>query len=182
MWLGGLAFSGVVLAHLLAYVVIAPDAHHRAELLAATGHGSWTLATAVALGSLVMAFGGMALRIARRDAGSPPRVLSCFLRLGALQLTGFAVLELTERAVVHGASFDVVTEPVFGLGLALQAVVAFVAAVLLVAFARVIERIVSSSTVEPGTSVALEFPVLGSLPPRFSVATGAGTVRGPPTR
>ncbi len=180
MWLGGLAFSGVVLAHLLAYLVIAPDAHHRAELLTSTGHGSWALAIAIALGSLVMAFGGVALRIARRDVGLPPRVLGSFLRLGVLQLTGFAVLELAERAFVHGAPLEVVTEPVFGLGLALQVVVAFVAAVLLVTFARVIERIVSSSAVEPKASVALEFPVLGTVPARFSVATGAGTLRGPP--
>lgn len=182
IWLGGLAFSGVVLTHLGAFVMVAPDAHHRAELLAATGHGSWTLAVAVALASLVMAFGGVALRIARRDADAPPRLLGCWLRLALLQMVGFAGLEFAERALVHGAPWEVVTEPVFGLGLALQVVAAAIAAVLLVVFARVLERIVSARAVEPGSTSALGFPALDPVPPRFSVATGAGTLRGPPLR
>lgn len=179
-WLGGLAFSGVVLAHLLAYFVVAPDSHHRAELLAATGHGSWNLAVAVALGALVAAFGGLALRVMRRPDSSRPSWVGCFVRLGVLQMAGFASLELAERALIHGAPAEVLSEPVFGIGLVLQIVGSLIAATLLVVFARVIERLVTSTSIETGHSAAIEFPVLRTVAARWLVATGSGTLRGPP--
>ena len=180
-WLGGFAFSGVVLAHLLAYFLVAPDSHHRAELLEATGHGSWTLAIAVALGSLVAAFGGLALRVARHDDSSLSWI-GCFVRLTLLQVTGFTVLELVERAFVHGAPTEVFVEPAFVIGVVLQIVAAAVAATLMVVFARVIEGLVLRSTIETSHSLAIEFPALRTFVPRPSVATGSGTLRGPPIR
>ena len=180
-WLGGLAFSGVVLAHLLAYFAVAPDAHHRAELLEATGHGSWTLAIAVALGSLVAAFGGLALRVARH-ADYAPSWIGSFVRLSVLQVAGFTGLELVERALIHGAPAEVFVEPAFGIGVVLQVVAAAVAATLMVVFARVIEGLVEPSTIETTHSLAVEFPVLRTFVPRRSVAVGSGTLRGPPIR
>lgn len=182
MWLGGLAFSGVVVAHLLAFFLIAPDAHHRQELLAATGHGSWTGVVALALGTLVAVLAGVALRGASR--GRDPRrlsVLSCAIRLVLLQTIAFTVLESGERMLHGGASLQMFQEPVFVIGLLVQGLVAVSAAILIVLFRRAVERIVAGRPLVVTPSAARErFHVVAVLSPRWLVASGGGTLRGPP--
>ena len=181
-WLSGLAFSGVILAHLLAYVLVAPDDHHRAELLESTGHGSWAIVVGLALAALVATLAGFALRVARRPATRPP-FWSCALRLAALQAIGFAGLETVERSLHQGLHPDILVEPVFLIGVVAQLVVAVVGAGLLTLFARAIQHLIarrrSSLPRRPAPAFA---PVLRSVPPRRLIASGDGTLRGPPVR
>ena len=182
IWLGALACSGVVFAHLLAYLLVAPDTHHRADLLESTGHGSWALVVALSLGALVAAFGGFALRVVRKP-GLSPSMPSCALRLAALQTVGFAGLEAVERAWHEGFGLEAFAEPVFIIGLIAQLVVAIVAAGLLVLFTRAIERLVArrrpSESPAPSPTFGLH---LRAVPPRRLIASGSGTLRGPPLR
>jgi hypothetical protein len=177
-WLGGLASSGVIAAHLLAYFVAAPDGHHRTELLATTGHGSWTYVVALALGSLVACLAGVAWSTATVGEG---RLVwgRCARRLIALQVLGFTALELGERALHGVAGAELVAEPVFLIGLVAQVVVALVAAALLRLFIRFVARLTRRAKLErPAPS--LSFFATDVITRRVRVAVGAGTLRGPP--
>ena len=182
MWLGGLAFSGVVIAHLLAFFLIAPDPHHRQELLATTGHGSWAGLVALALGVLVAVLAGVALRSATR--GCDPQglsVSSCAIRLVLLQTIAFTALEWGERMLQDGASLQMFQEPVFVIGLLVQGLVAIGAAILIVVFRKAVERIVAGRTFTPTPSaVPNRFHVVAVLTPRWLIASGGETLRGPP--
>ena len=181
-WLAGLAFCGVISAHLLAYVLVAPDDHHRAELLRSTGHGSWAVVVGLALAALVATLAGFALRVARGPA-SQPSFWSCGLRLAALQAIGFAGLESVERFLHEGLQPDIFAEPVFLIGIVAQLVVAVVGAGLLTLFARAIQHLIarrrSSLSRRPAPAFA---PVLRAVAPRRLIASGSGTLRGPPVR
>ena len=178
MWLGGLAFSGVIAAHFLAYFVAAPDGHHRTELLASTGHGSWTYFVALALGALVACLGGVAWSAA--TTGEKHLIWSrCAFRLVLLQTLGFTGLELGER-LLHGVSgAELIAEPVFVLGLLAQVVVALAAAGLLRLVVKIVGRLRLRSDLAKAEPCISSFhtDVIGR---RVLVAVGAGTLRGPP--
>jgi hypothetical protein len=86
------AIAGVLVAHVLAYRVVFPDAHAHAQALEASGH-AWlsllgpllvtSVATAVAIGWLD----------GRRWGGRGPR----FVTLLVIQVAGFVAIELAER-------------------------------------------------------------------------------------
>lgn len=187
-WLGGLAASGVVASHWLAYRLAVPDPHLRHEVLADTGHGYWQYAVAVVLGLLVASLAGFACqKVWHPGASSGTTRRSPYYgvaaRLIALQAAGLLILESAERAVTGSEALGVFTEAPVIIGLAVQVLVALAAALLLVFFARAVEFVhnlvrVARKREEPRP---IQIPVSPSvLPPRLRVATGGGTLRGPP--
>ena len=115
-----LAVAGWMTAHSVAYMLAAPDSHHREALLSATGHGYLELEPIFVACGLVLVVAGLLASITegiRDRPGSRPSV-----RLFTLMpLLGFAVIEHVERLVDHGAiPYGLVLESTFLAGLALQ--------------------------------------------------------------
>jgi len=141
-WLGGVAAAGVIGSHWLAYLLAVPDPHERADTLARSGHGYWPVGVAIALGCLVAALSGFAIRRFRyRDEPAHPYVGTA-TRLVALQGTAFVLLEVLERAVAGAPVVSIVHEPAFQLGVLTQVLVASAAALLLLVFGRVVDAVI----------------------------------------
>jgi hypothetical protein len=114
------AAAGWLAAHSAAYLLAAPDAHDRAELLSATGHGYLKFAPLFAACGLVLLIAGLLACVAEgvraRAESQPP--LSLFV---VTPPVAFVLLEHVERLAVHGAvPYDAVLEETFLVGLALQ--------------------------------------------------------------
>jgi hypothetical protein len=129
----GTAWAGLVLGHLLAYTLAYPGEAARRSHLAGTGHG-WLDVVTLSLLAVVPAV--LALTAIRSlSAGSRG---TTWIRLAALQVPAFLLIEVAER----GASFDrALTDPAVLLGLAVQVVVAAVAALLLRGFSRAVAAV-----------------------------------------
>jgi hypothetical protein len=184
--LGGLAALGVVAAHVIAYLLAEPDPHARTEMLAATGHGNWTFVVALALGATVAGLVRYAYGRAVTPALPAPTTGSLFvvaaIRLIPLQVLGCVGLEALERLASGGAAAAVVTEPAVLIGIGLQLVFALVGAVVLVVFARAVDLILRRPLLpDPSAPPICAPPISRLFPPRFQVAAGYGTLRGPPT-
>ena len=99
----GLAMAGLVLGHVLAYLIAVPDPHHRAFVLQRTGH---EYLPAMAEAALVLALAGMAAVVIRAFAPGPrggsERFSRLAGRLGLVQVLAFGGLEVVER-IVAGA-------------------------------------------------------------------------------
>ena len=143
IWVGAVACAGVAFSHEIAYLIAAPDAPRRAELMDATGHRYFSLVVAAALIALVVGLGDfVAESIAARGKVLRSRKLFSFAagRLTALQAAGFVVLEALERLLggEHHFASTLLAEPATLLGIALQLFSALIAALILVALRRVI--------------------------------------------
>jgi hypothetical protein len=181
---GGLASLAVVAAHSLAYLLAGSDPHSRAELLESTGHNRWNLVAAVGVGVFVMGF----VRFAARTMWSPatelkrPLLLYVYAlpRLAALQLSAFISLEAFERWIAGALTMELLSEPAILIGIVLQLMCAFLSALLLVCLVKVVEVLRGSRF--PSTCQSQVAICSGAQPfvPRFHVASGAGTLRGPP--
>jgi hypothetical protein len=187
LWLGGLAAFGIVAAHCLAYVVTAQNMAEMSLLMDATGHRYWGLAVGVALGA---AIGGAAgfyvriLRVPRAGLGRMDMFLFLAPRLGALQLAGFVLLEVSERVLWGSGLAHPLEEPVVIAGLALQLIVAVASALLLtvaaglaVLIAKYFRRIAGA----PRAPRALN--VIGAralCSPQVLLLAGGAGARGPP--
>jgi len=186
LWMGGVAMAGVVFAHVLAYFAAAPHRHGREMLLQSGGHRHWAVVAALAFGALVASliwFTSQATRPERVwSLGARAFFVSTARRLILLQVSGFVLLEASER-LLFGAGFgQVLAEPVVLIGIVLQVVSALSAAGLLVVFARTLDRLCGRSPATGfGTAPCLR-PHVCVLPPRFLLATGGATLRGPPVR
>ena len=184
LWLGGSAFAAVVGAHALTFFLAAPAHHDRADLLHETGHGSWTnmfiLAGALFLGALV-AFGSRWASPSDRDVRPTTLFTHAFKRLLPLQAVGFLALESAERLFEQSSALEALSEPIVWLGVAVQVVAALVCALLLVAFTRLVRRILRASTAFTPRAAAPQprTPKRASLVPK-SVASLAWNLRGPP--
>jgi hypothetical protein len=136
LWMGGIASAGVVLAHWIAYLLAAPVASHRDELLQATGHGAWAYVVALAVGVVVACLaGGLRERLGQRPSQAPSPAYA-WARLLAYQSVLFIVLEGVERIASGGTPLSLATEPVFLVGLCVQVVVAAIGAFALVGLDR----------------------------------------------
>jgi hypothetical protein len=185
-WLGGLAAFGIVAAHCLAYIIVAPDVAERATLLHRTGHHFWGLVFALALGTGVAGLSGVLVRFLRLSTTEDARV-NLFgyaaLRLTALQVGGFALLEATER-IFLGQGAHAIVEPVVIVGLALQVAVALVGALILSLLTRTLYALLSGSSLT-SAKAARVLPRIAPtrwFQPSLAPGTGAGTLRGPPLR
>lgn len=185
LWLGGLAAAGVALTHILAYFLTAPDPHARRELLEQTAHGYWSYASAVALGVLVAGLSGFVVSRVREHAVRPQSGSGLFFfvapRLVVFQAFGFLLLEASERAVAGGLD-HFLGEPVVLLGLAVQAVVAAIGALLLVVLSRIVEALIeATATVFIRPQSRIFAPALSLLQPHTFAADGGAAPRAPPS-
>jgi hypothetical protein len=185
LWLGGLAAGGVAAAHVLAFIVAAPDPVRRGRLLEETGHAMWPVIVSVALAALVVALARFAVgRIHRSDrppAGAMWRLTAG--RLMALQTLGFLALEAVERLASGHALIGFLGEPVVLIGVALQIFVALGAAALLVLLARLVDRLTGLLRTLPRAPRALMQPGAWDgifLRPRL--VSDPANPRGPPRR
>jgi hypothetical protein len=188
LWLGGLAAGGVAVAHILAFLLAAPDPFRREQLLKATGHGAWPLLVTVAMGALVVALAGFAVGRLRhpRRVRQAPFYLGTARRLVIMQVVGFLLLEAGERlaagkglAGLSGLPF----ESVIAIGVFAQVLVALVGAMLLALLDRVVGGLV---LLFRQTARAPRRLVSGGTPdirvPRLRIASGPANLRGPPRR
>ena len=184
-WLGGLAAFGIVAAHCLAYIIIAPDGEKRALLMDATGHNFWGLVFALALGAGMAGMSGVLVRSQLSTADHPQVNLFAFaaLRLTVLQLGGFALLEATERLFV-GEGAHALLEPVVLVGLALQVAVALVSTLILCLLTKTLQALLSGTPITSAKAARVlpRFTHARWLQPSLALGTGAGTWRGPPLR
>jgi hypothetical protein len=186
LWLGGLAAGGVALAHVLAFVLAAPDPIRREQLLEATGHGAWPLLVTIATGALVAALAGFAAGRLRDDR--PPAVLyrATVGRLMLLQMAGFLVLEAFERLGTGRGLAGVAglpMEPVILIGLAAQVLVALAGAILVVLLARFLDQLILTLRSTPrAPRVLTPAGTLDVAFPRLRISSGPANLRGPPRR
>lgn len=164
--LGGMAAIGVVVTHAVTFLAAAPDPHARAELLARTGHFSFTLASAAVLALVVT----IAVRLL------PAR--GRWLSLVAVQTVAWLAVESAERLSHAHADWEL---GVIALGVVVQAVLALVAALLLKAARRVVAYVTRRrrAAVRPADAVRGALRDLMRPP---TVLAGAAGVRGPPIR
>jgi hypothetical protein len=175
----GITAGGVLAGHWLTYLIVRPDHHDRAALLAATGHGYLGAVVEVAwLVALVAIAGAFLSGLARSDA--TPSLRSVALRLAAFQLGAFVMLEIGERAVA--GSFEGLLAVAL-MGAAVQLVVAAASAWLLRRLthaAAAASSILGRGTVAPlrGIVAPLRLPT-GPFyrPPSLALAS----IRGPPS-
>jgi hypothetical protein len=181
----GTAAAGVLLGHWLAYAIAIPRPSLRAEVLLDSGHSYWFVAIKLAvvlglsgLGALVIRHFSHTLR-PRSSAGQTLSWLA--LRLALLQIVAFSAMEVSERLVSGAPVFAMFQHDVFLLGVAVQALVACVGALVLLLFGRAVARIADSlrgaARLRPST-----MPLgLRPTPVRPSLRLqGASGVRGPP--
>jgi hypothetical protein len=177
-----MAGAGLVGGHLLGYVFAVPDARARRAVLAWSGHGYLSKALLLAVASALLAgFAAAILGTIRIRGRNSLRFGDLAVRLSVLQSTGFLVLEVCER-LLAGVPVSDLWGPVVALGVPLQALVAVVGALALLAIARVAEVVARAlAPSPPGSNATVEVsPNLPRLaPPRPHVTSRV--TRGPPT-
>jgi hypothetical protein len=185
--LASISAAGVVLGHWLTYVFAVPDPQVRTEVLAASGHSYWLLAikAAVVLGfvSLGTVFARHLAATARGEPTGADRLIALAARLTFVQLVAFTAMEVVERIAAGAPVAEMFGHHLFVLGLAVQIVVAFAGAFVLLWFGRAAARICHAiSARSPSRPAALSaWPRLLLARP-VSILAGAGGVRGPPRR
>jgi len=178
--LGGFASIGIVAAHQVAYLVAAPESHHREALLEHTGHGTWRYVAAFAFGLFVASMTGAISASVGSTGGSYLfRIGTAFSRLLLLQVGGYVALESAER-IVAGDVVTLVIEPVFWIGLVLQISTALLGALLLGAIVKAVAWLTSDAWRLARSGVPLPKPDLSVFVPVAQPATGSGSLRGPP--
>jgi hypothetical protein len=177
---GASAALGVVAAHWLAYRIVSPDPHARAELLEHSGHRFFTLLAALALGGFAVAVAGS---LTSRLAGVETRARAlCGIgaRLALSQSAAWIVLEEAERLLAahhHGSLF---VEPVFWIGLGLQLLVAACSALLFGSIGRVVITLLARRPSKTGKRSTTGWPLARSVRQRLVRLEGTWGSRGPP--
>jgi hypothetical protein len=133
---GAAAWVGIVLGHLLSYVVVYPETGLRQDHLAATGHGWVTLAGLSLAVAIPAALGLTAAASLKMSA--PFRVGALASRLALLQAASFAALELAERGFDAAAA---AADPAVVAGIVLQVVVAALAAMVIAVVSRTVRAV-----------------------------------------
>jgi hypothetical protein len=178
-----LVTAGSLASHTLAYRIAEPAPVARADLLQATGHGYMAAAPFfLAVGIAFVAAGLLSIAArSRGGAATPPPAWP----LALIAPLGFALQEHLERLVATGSfPVELVAQPVFLIGLALQlpfALVGVLTARWLSRAAEAVGRAIAASPPAlPRPAVAAASLVDALLPRRPALATGWG-VRGPPS-
>ena len=175
--------AGLVLGHVLAYLIAVPDPHHRSFVLQQTGH---EYLPAMAEAALVLGLAGIAAVVIRTFAPEPRGGSERFSRLAGrlalVQVLAFGGQEVLERIVVGAPLRHLASDHILLIGLAVQVVVALAGA----AFLRWIAR--TSSKLADTAVPRLPLPRLGAVPafacakwtPRIGMFGSIGNVRAPP--
>lgn len=161
--IGGLAWSGVVLGHLVAYVVVYSAEAERSARLADTGHGSFPLLLVSALAAIPAILSLLAVRVMQGDRS--PSLFSTAVWLAGIQVPAFLAMELFER----GMSFEhTLLEPALLIGLMVQVLVAVISAVLVKTFVRAVVALTSRLwRLQRQASARLLAPAIGHRPKRL---------------
>lgn len=179
------AAGGLFAAHVLAYLVISPNAAHRHALLHLTGHGY--LPRAMGIGAALAAFAaaaaaGRGVSRWRGRVAAPLAWAGLAGRLAALQAAGFVLAEIAERFAVGTPLGGLVV--VLPIGVAAQAVVAAMLAALLCFTERAAESIARSVSRGPvrraAASTAAPARRAEDVRPVLELLTRCVSVRGPP--
>lgn len=178
--IGGLAAAGTVAAHHLAFLIAEPDTGHRKELLVDTGHGQWPAVIALAMGLLAAGLCGFALSTARSADAPALRFWALTARLAGLQAAAFSMLEAIERVAVGDGLAALPGEAAVHIGIVLQVAIALVGALLLLLFTRVLISLRAERSFGGGDEDTTPRFVSLIAARRPWVATGGGTLRGPP--
>jgi hypothetical protein len=182
---GGVAAAGVMAGHWLSYRLAVPNGALRQHVLTESGHSYWLLAVRAALllglagaGAIV----GRQLLTAGRERGTVDRYVNSALRLGALQVAGFAAMEVAERTVSGVPIAGMFVHHIFVLGLAVQFLVACVGGLVVVALSRVGRRVALALRGRAPISRSRALPRVLPTPSRrrLLVLAGAAGLRGPP--
>ena len=176
------AFVGLIVGHLLSYLIAIPDPARRAVVLAHSGHAYLHLAgdVAVILGFAAAVTVGLRA-MAERDATDRSSTARLALRLGALQAVAFIAMELGERLVSGSGFGELFADHLFGIGIVVQLVIAGVGALLLRWIERVAVQIADALARSPRRRAAGTLVVRRTSPrsPRPAF-TGAIWARAPP--
>lgn len=176
----GVAGSGLVLGHWLAYALGAPQAEARDELLHATGHGYLASATQMALLAGVLGLAVLFLaRLGRREArGSFARDAAT---LAAAQSLAFGAMEVGERLVSGASLHDLSHGPLLAIGLGVQLATALVGAGLLRLTDRAAEAADSLGPLAaPRAPTVLASLAIAASAPAQPPATRPASGRAPP--
>jgi hypothetical protein len=178
------AFVGLIVGHLLSYLIAIPDPTRRATVLADSGHAYLHLAgdVAVIIGFAAAVTVGLHA-VAGRDATDRSSTARLAWRLGALQAGAFIAMELGERLVSGGDFGELFADHLFGIGIVVQLVIAAAGALLLRLIGRVAVRIADALARPPRRRPAgpLWVGPGSSTRPRLAVA-GNISARAPPLR
>jgi hypothetical protein len=172
----GVAVAGVVVGHLLTYLLLVPGPA-RAGVLHHTGHAYFPLAVRAALVVAALSLGSWFLRAITRRRGDAADS-SLFARLARLQLAGFAAMEITERVTSGTPLIELVHDHIV-LGLAVQVAVAWLAARVLTALDRVAE-VISGTAENRAPRPVLAALVLSGLNAVGRLVPAAAAARAPP--
>jgi hypothetical protein len=179
----GTAAAGLVLGHALAYLIAIPDPHQRVFALQRTGHA---YLPALDQAVLMLVVAGMAAVVVRAFAHTGDRT-ERFGRLARVlvvaQTCAFAAQEVLERLVSGAPLGGLAHDHILVTGIAVQIVVAIVAAGILWLFARTATRLAAVVTARPRlprVRVVFALPVTARRPHAPLFAT-AGSVRAPPS-
>jgi hypothetical protein len=140
----GVAMAGVVVGHSLAYFVALPNASARAELLARTGHSYWHGAVLLALAVSAVAFARHIrdhVRLSLTRGGADKSYVLVALWLSVVQVSAYAVIELTERLASGSPIQQLFHSPLPLIGIAIQVLVACAGTLLLRLLARAAEAL-----------------------------------------
>jgi hypothetical protein len=132
----GFAVAGLVLGHILAYVIAVPDPSHRDLLLQRTGHDYLPAFGQAALMIFLAAVAAVVFRMSRRRAERPERFATLAAQLALIQVGAFTAQELLERTVSGSGFADLGRGRVLVVGVMAQIAVALVGAALLRSLAR----------------------------------------------
>ena len=182
------AGGGVLAAHWLGDRSASHGNHHHAEeLLAATGHRYFTyVTTAIVAITALLLWRYVSHRLDEHrtpDVTGVQLFAQAGIRLIPLQGIAFLLLELGERSVTAGGITNILAEPAVLMGLFFQVVVGVIGAILVAAFAGVVEvlrrRGLRSSARRPVVRVYPKSVVFRST--GLSLAEGGLGLRGPPS-
>lgn len=179
-WIVAIAVAGVLVGHGLTYVVLQPDGHARAGLLARTGHAFMHLVDGPALLLALVAASWLFLSRLTRRVGEPG-IPARFAGLATFQVTAFVAMEVAER-LAAGAPLADLLGGIIAVGVASQLMVAAA----LVWMLRRLPDLAARAAAAITTSIApLPRPALVSVPttiltPGRSPDRRADPIRGPP--
>ena len=179
----GTAAAGLVLGHALAYLIAIPDPHQRVFALQRTGHAYLPALDQAVLMLVVAGMAAVVIRAFARTGDRTERFGRLARVLVVAQTCAFAAQEVLERLVSRAPLGGLAHDHILVTGIAVQIVVAIVAAGILWLFARTATRLAAVVTARPRlprVGVVFALPVTARRPHAPLFAT-AGSVRAPPS-
>ena len=179
----GTAAAGLVLGHALAYLIAIPDPHQRVFALQRTGHAYLPALDQAVLMLVVAGMAAIVVRAFAHTGDGTERFGRLARVLVVAQTCAFAAQEVLERLVSRAPLGGLAHDHILVTGIAVQIVVAIVAAGILWLFARTATRLadmVATRTRLPRVRMVVALPVTARRPHAPLFAT-AGSVRAPPS-